>query len=103
MIRFIPILFISMLLSGNCVAQSKMLHFYPNPAFASINVDFQKGNNNRYSLLIYNLMGKKVIEMKNLSYKTTITLGEFYRGIYIYQLRDKNNQIIESGKFQVAK
>ncbi len=82
---------------------SKILRYYPNPASVAINFDFQKNYNNRYSLLIFNFMGKKVYELKNISYKTNINLEEFYRGIYIYQLRDKNNFVLESGKFQVLR
>lgn len=82
---------------------SKILRYYPNPASVSINFDFQRNYNNKYSLLIYNFMGKKVFEMKNISYKLNINLEDFYRGIYIYQLRDKSNVVLESGKFQVIR
>jgi len=48
-------------------------------------------------------MGKKVYELKNMPSRININLEDFYRGIYIYQLRNKNGNIIESGKFQVVK
>ncbi len=48
-------------------------------------------------------MGKKVSEIGKVLPKITVPLDEFYRGIYIYQLRDKNGKIIDSGKFQVVK
>jgi hypothetical protein len=48
-------------------------------------------------------MGKKVHEVKNVAANNPINLDDFYRGIYIFQLRDKNGLIIESGKFQVVK
>jgi uncharacterized protein YegP (UPF0339 family) len=32
-----------------------------------------------------------------------IDLAEFRRGIYVFQFRDKNGQIIDSGKFHVEK
>lgn len=36
--------------------------------------------------------------------RLTVQLDEnYYRGIYIYQLRDLNGRMIESGKFQVIK
>ena len=68
-----------------------------------INFDFQKNVDKSYSLQIFNFMGKKVYELKNLSSKMNIELNDFYRGIYIFQLRDKNGSILESGKFQVNK
>jgi hypothetical protein len=48
-------------------------------------------------------MGKKVYEVKNTAPRITINLDDFYRGIYVFQLRDKNGLILETGKFQVVK
>ena len=84
-------------------SQAKMIKFYPNPATSVINFDFQKGFDKTYSLQIFNFMGKKVFELKTIASRMNISLDEFYRGIYIFQLRDKNGSIVESGKFQVNK
>jgi hypothetical protein len=48
-------------------------------------------------------MGKKVHEINKILPRMYIPLEDFYRGIYVYQLRDKEGNIIESGKFQVVK
>jgi len=32
-----------------------------------------------------------------------VNLTDFTRGIYIFQLKDQNGKVIESGKFQVNK
>ena len=48
-------------------------------------------------------MGKKVYEVKNAPSRLNINLEDFYRGIYVFQLRDKNGVTLESGKFQVVK
>lgn len=77
--------------------------FYPNPAVSIINFEFEKNYDKSYSLLIYNFIGKKIIEMKITDQKLNIPLTDFYRGVYIFQLRDKQGNIVESGKFQVAK
>ena len=82
---------------------NKYIRYYPNPASTFINFDYQKGYSSGYSLLIFNFMGKKVYEIKNTPSRMNLSLSDFYRGIYIYQLRDKNGQMLESGKFQVAK
>ena len=84
-------------------SQVKMMKFYPNPATSVINFEFQRNFDKSYSLQIFNFMGKKVYELKTLSSRININLDEFYRGIYIFQLRDKNGSIVESGKFQVNK
>ena len=81
----------------------KTVKFYPNPAVSSINFEFEKVYDKSYSLIIYNFIGKKVIEIKPLDQKINIPLTNFYRGVYLFQLCDKQGNIIESGKFQVAK
>jgi hypothetical protein len=90
-------------LASNGTTQAKLIKFYPNPASTTINFDFQRGYDNLYILQIYNFIGKKVLEIKNISSRTNVNLQEFFRGIYIFQLRDKTGAILESGKFQVNK
>jgi type IX secretion system substrate protein len=81
----------------------RIIKFYPNPATSFINFDFQKGYDKGYSILVYNFIGKQVSEVKNVTPKTTLNISEYNRGIYIYQLKDMNGKVVESGKFQVAK
>ncbi len=82
---------------------SKIIRFYPNPATSIINFEFQKSTEKDLNFQIFNFLGKKVYEITNLTNKTTVNLSDFYRGVYIFQLRDKSGKIIESGKFQVSK
>jgi hypothetical protein len=82
---------------------SRIIKFYPNPATSIINFDFQKDYDKSYSFQIYSFVGKKVLELNNLAPKTIVNLNDFYRGIYIFQLRDRNGKVIDSGKFQVAR
>jgi hypothetical protein len=81
----------------------KIVKFYPNPAVGSINFEFQKSYDKTYSILIFNFIGKKVIDLKPTEEKITVPLTDFYRGVYIFQLRDAKGNIVESGKFQVVK
>jgi hypothetical protein len=80
-----------------------IVKFYPNPATSIITFDFQSGYDKNYNLQIYNFIGKKVQEINNITPKTTVNLNDFYRGIYIFQLKDKNGKVIDTGKFQVSK
>jgi hypothetical protein len=84
-------------------AVARIIKFYPNPATSIINFDFQKDYDKSYSFQIFSFLGKKVYELSNVSPKTVVNLGDFYRGIYIFQLRDRNGRIVDSGKFQVSK
>jgi hypothetical protein len=83
--------------------QTKITNFYPNPATSFINFEFSKQLDKGHTIELYNFIGKKVSEASVTSTKITISLDGFFRGIYIFQLRDKNGKIIESGKFQVIK
>lgn len=88
---------------GEPSTQQKILKFYPNPATTNINFDFTKTYFNTYTLTVINFMGKKVFEQKSIPSRLNINLDGFYRGIYIFQLIDKNGTVIETGKFQVLK
>ncbi|HYK45227.1 MAG TPA: T9SS type A sorting domain-containing protein [Parafilimonas sp.] len=90
---------------GEASIQAKTIKCYPNPAISFINFEFKNDFVSKdYSLSVYSFTGKKVSEINITSAKTTLTFtNEFYRGIYVYQLRDKSGKIIETGKFQVVK
>ena len=82
---------------------AKLIKPYPIPATTAINFEFLYGYDKSFSLQIYNFMGKKVNEFTKIPPMMTMPLDDFYRGIYVYQLRDKGGKIIDSGKFQVVK
>ena len=82
----------------------RLVRLYPNPATSYITFDLQKNYKQGLSIQIYNgVLGKKMYEAANVSEKTTVTLNDFGRGIYIYHLIDNTGKIIESGKFQVSR
>lgn len=84
--------------------QEGILRFYPNPATSVINFDFQRAYDKGYSIQIYNaVLGRKIFEQTNIPQKLTVDLGNFTRGVYVYQLIDKTGKLVETGKFQVSK
>ena len=90
--------------NGNNNTQVKVVKFYPNPATSYINFEFPVSINKSYSIQVYSLSGRKMVELPVSSSKISIVLSnDFYRGIYYFQLRDKSGRIVESGKFQVVK
>ncbi len=91
------------IVAGSTSPAIKIMRFYPNPAVSVINFEFQKDYDKSSSLQIFNFIGKKVLDLKTVTPKINIPLTDFYRGVYIYQLRDKSGKIIDSGKFQVVK
>lgn len=82
---------------------TRIVRFYPNPATSVINFDFVPGTEKNYNFQVFSFLGKKVLELSTLTLKTSINLSDFYRGVYIFQLRDKNGKVVDSGKFQVSK
>ncbi len=82
---------------------AKLIKYYPNPATTAINFEFIRGYDKSFSLQLFNFMGKKVLEVNTLSQLTNLSLNNFYRGVYIFRLSDKNGNVIDSGKFQVVR
>jgi hypothetical protein len=83
--------------------EDRVIKYYPNPAVSQINFDFQKSYDKSYTLEIFNFIGKKIFESQNLEPKNLVNVSDYFRGIYIFQLRDANGKVIESGKFQVIR
>jgi len=82
----------------------KVVKFYPNPATSFINFEFAENIDKTYILEIYSFTGRKIVEMPVSSNRISLTLNnDFYRGIYVFHLRDKSGKIINEGKFQVIK
>lgn len=110
---FYIVLFIMLLSSVQVKSQSHpsaspdpgamSIKFYPNPAISVITFDFQKAIDKSYTFQIYNFLGKKVFEVPAVEQKTMVNLSDFFRGIYIFQLKDQNGKILTTGKFQVSK
>ena len=91
------------IVAGSTDPAVKYMRFFPNPAITVINFEFQKGYDKYFTFQVYNFIGKKVYDLKTITPKINIPLTDFYRGVYIYQLRDRSGKIIDSGKFQVVK
>lgn len=81
----------------------KVVKVYPTPAVTFVNFEFQKQYDKANSLVIFNFIGKKVFESASMPVKLTLNVSDYYRGTYIYQVRDKTGMIIDSGKFLVTK
>lgn len=91
-------------LDNTTVANSKITQIYPNPATSYINFFFDNSVSKLYTLQVYNFIGRKMNDTRISDSKLTINLDDnYFRGLYIYQLRDQSGRVVESGKFQVLK
>lgn len=78
--------------------------FYPNPATQYIRFECAAGLDRSHVLEIYNFMGRKMNSTRIESSLVTVYFDDSYtRGLYIFQLKDRTGQILESGKFQVIR
>jgi hypothetical protein len=84
-------------------ATVRLIRLYPNPATTFIQFEFSPLISKNSQLQIYNFLGKKMLDIPASMAKTRVDLTPFTRGIYIYQLKDRNGKTIESGKFQIEK
>jgi len=83
---------------------SKIQRFFPNPATQFIQFDFDKSVDKSYKLEIYSFIGRKMSSSVINESKIIIYFNDnYYRGLYIFQLRDRTGRIVESGKFQVVR
>lgn len=80
----------------------RVVKFYPNPAVSQITFDFAQNLDKSYSFQIYDFVGKKVLDIPAVNQKTVVNVTDYYRGVYIFQLKDKNGRMVDSGKFQVS-
>ena len=76
---------------------------YPNPALAFVRIQHNHEGKEPIKLIIYNFLGKKQMEIIRPSNTLQLDLSDFRRGIYIFQFRDLQERILETGKFQVEK
>ncbi|RXK82840.1 T9SS type A sorting domain-containing protein [Filimonas effusa] len=79
----------------------KLVKYYPNPAISYINFEFPGEIDKNYSLVIFSFVGKKMTETAIENNKIVVPLAGYYRGLYVFQLKDKAGRIIETGRFQV--
>ena len=76
---------------------------FPNPARSFIRIQHSYEGKEPIRLIIYNFLGKKQLEVVRPSNTIQLDLSEYRRGIYVFQFRDLQDRIIETGKFQVEK
>lgn len=89
--------------SDDPLVTAKMVECYPNPATAYINFKFNKSVEHTSKLYIYNFTGRQMNVVNVTDNVIKVLLDNYYRGLYMYQLRDANGNVLESGKFQVRK
>src|ERR1700710_950275 len=71
------------------------VRFYPNPASSQITFeDYFKKYDKNYRIQIFNFLGRKVQEFSLADQKNIVSVSDFFRGIYIFQLKDPKGKIV---------
>lgn len=81
----------------------KRTSVFPNPAKSFVQIQYKLVAPLPTSLVIYNFLGKKLVEINQPGANVYLDLTSFNRGVYIFQFRDRNGQVVDSGKFHVEK
>ena len=76
---------------------------YPNPAQSYVTIDLQTNYQRGLNIVVYSFLGKKMYENQNVPEKTTLTLTDYNRGIYVYHVTDLAGKVLFTGKFQVSR
>ncbi len=99
---------------GNAYAQKPMqtpdnrpennkvqVRFYPNPATNFINFEFKEPLERGATLQVFSFLGRQVASIQVQSQRVTVNVSEYFRGIYVFQLRLPSGKVVETNKFQV--
>ncbi|MGB0369691.1 MAG: T9SS type A sorting domain-containing protein, partial [Flavobacteriales bacterium] len=72
---------------------------YPNPAVNVLNVKSLLGE--QASIEILDITGKTVKAVNLTSDNTAIDVNKLVAGVYLYQIRSEENQVLRTGKLLV--
>ncbi len=75
---------------------------YPNPATEQINFSISNISNVK-TLNVFDILGKKVKSIEITSGQFAVSTEGLNNSLYFYQVADKNNNVISTGKFSVKK
>jgi hypothetical protein len=76
-------------LSNETFNKTFILEAYPNPTQNAVQL---KSNETIKSVVIYNLLGQKVKEIKNLTSEPKIDISNMQSGVYIFKVSWENRQ-----------
>lgn len=80
---------------------ASVISVFPNPASSSIN--FSTANTEAYKVTVYDITGKTIATELFDDSKSKLNVSSFNDGIYLYTITGKNNQVLNTGKFNVSK
>jgi hypothetical protein len=77
------------------------VRFYPNPASNFITFEFKEPLQPGATLQVFSFLGRQIALVPVQSQRVTVNVSEYFRGIYVFQLRLPSGKVIETNKFQI--
>ena len=78
-----------------------VVRFYPNPAVNFITFEFAQPQERGTTIQVYSFLGRQISSIPVNAQRVTVNLNEYFRGVYVFQLRSPSGKILETNKFQV--
>lgn len=73
---------------------------FPNPSSSSISIDLSK-TKDAGTIIVFDILGKEIAKSSVNESGNKINVSGFNSGLYFFQIINKSNQVIDSGKFSV--
>ncbi len=74
------------------------INTYPNPSSGLITLEIGNYENQQLSFEVFDIQGKKLFEEKITANKTEINIQDCTSGMYLMNIKNENNQIIQTIK-----
>lgn len=78
-----------------------LVKFFPNPAVNYIIFEMKEPVERGTVIQVFSFLGRQIASVPVNAQRVTVNVSEYFRGIYVFQLRAPNGKIIETNKFQV--
>jgi hypothetical protein len=83
--------------------ETALVRFYPNPAVNFITFEIKEPVERGTNIQVYSFLGRQVAIIPVNGQRITVSLNNYFRGIYVFQVKSPNGKILETNKFQVNK
>lgn len=91
--RIIPINIVNPL--STAIATLEAVKVYPNPTTGKINISIPDNFDSPTQISVFDIQGRRVIEMKDTSKNIELDLAPFQEGLYLLQLENRNEKSIK--------
>jgi hypothetical protein len=79
------------------------VRFYPNPAVNFITFEMKKPVEPGTAIHVFSFLGRQIAQVPVNAQRVTVNVSDYFRGVYVFQLRAPSGRIIETNKFQVSR